>query len=61
MMKLFIFGDVLIQETMIPDYLKQLENKIPPPLADTPIALLKKQSGNKAIDSLEYFLLKKLR
>ena len=54
-------GITIIQETMIPDYLKKLENKILPPLADIPIALLKKQNGNAAIESLEYFLLKKLR
>ena len=54
-------GITIIQETMIPDYLKQLENKNLPPLADIPISLLKKQNSNKAIESLEYFLLKKLR
>lgn len=54
-------GITIIQETMIPDYLKKLENKILPPLADIPIALLKKQNCNTAIESLEYFLLKKLR
>ena len=54
-------GITIIQETMIPDYLRKLENKILPPLADIPIALLKKQNGNTAIESLEYFLLKKLR
>ena len=54
-------GITIIQETMIPDYLKQLENKTLPPLADMPISLLKKQNSNKAIESLEYFLLKKLR
>lgn len=54
-------GVTIIQETMIPDYLKPLENKTLPPLADIPIALLKKQNSNKAIESLEYFLLKKLR
>ncbi len=54
-------GITIIQETMIPDYLKQLEDKTLPPLADIPISLLKKQNSNKAIESLEYFLLKKLR
>lgn len=54
-------GITIIQETMIPDYLKQLENKTLPLLADIPISLLKKQNSNKAIESLEYFLLKKLR
>jgi DNA-binding transcriptional LysR family regulator len=54
-------GVTIIQETMIPDYLKPLENKILPPVADILISLLKKQNSNKAIESLEYFLLKKLR
>jgi len=54
-------GITVIQETMIPEYLKPLENKTLPPLADIPIALLKRQDSNKAIESLEYFLLKKLR
>ena len=54
-------GITIIQETMIPDYLKQLENKTLPLLEDIPISLLKKQNSNKAIESLEYFLLKKLR
>jgi DNA-binding transcriptional LysR family regulator len=54
-------GITIIQETLIPDYLKQLENKTLPTLGDIPISLLKKQNSNKAIESLEYFLLKKLR
>lgn len=54
-------GISLIQQTLIPDYLKQLEHKILPSLADIPISLFKKQNSNKAIESLEYFLLKKLR
>ena len=54
-------GITMIQETMIPDYLKKLENKILPPLTDITISLLKKQHENKAIKSLEYFLLKKFR
>ena len=54
-------GISIIQETLIPDYLTQLENKILPSLSEIPISLIKKQNGNKAIESLEYFLLKKLR
>ncbi len=54
-------GISIIQETLIPDYLKQLENKTLPALADIPIALLKRQHDNKAIESLDYFLLKKFR
>ena len=54
-------GISIIQETLIPDYLTQLEHKILPPIAEIPISLIKNQNGNKAIESLEYFLLKKLR
>jgi DNA-binding transcriptional LysR family regulator len=54
-------GITIIQKTMIPDYLKELENRTLPPLADIPVSLLKKQNSNKAIESLEYFLLNKLR
>ena len=54
-------GITIIQETLIPEYLKPLENKILPSIADIPISLLKKQNDNKVIESLKYFLLKKLR
>ena len=54
-------GITIIQETLIPDYLEQIENTMLPTLIDIPIALLKKRNSNKAIESLEYFLLKKFR
>lgn len=54
-------GIGLLQETLIPDDLTQLNHKVLPSLADIPISLIKKQEGNKAVESLAYFLLKKLR
>lgn len=54
-------GLTVIQRTMIPDYLERIENPCLPILNDIHISLLKKDSRNKAIESLEYFLLKKLR
>ena len=54
-------GITVIQRTMIPDYLERIENPCLPILNDIHISLLKKDSRNKAIESLEYFLLKKLR
>ncbi len=54
-------GLTVIQRTMIPDYLNRIENDFLPMLDDIHISLLKKDSTNKAIESLEYFLLKKLR
>lgn len=54
-------GLTVMQRTMIPDYLERIENPCLPKLNDIHISLLKKDSRNKAIESLEYFLLKKLR
>lgn len=54
-------GLTVMQRTMIPDYLERIEHSCLPILNDIHISLLKKDSRNKAIESLEYFLLKKLR
>lgn len=54
-------GLTVMQRTMIPDYLESIENDCLPTLNDIHISLLKKDSRNKTIASLEYFLLKKLR
>lgn len=54
-------GLTVMQRTMIPDYLERIENPWLPALNDIHISLLKKDARNKAIESLEYFLLKKLR
>lgn len=54
-------GISAIQKTMIPSYLESIENPILPQLNHIHISLLKKEGANKAIESLEYFLLKRLR
>lgn len=54
-------GISAIQRTMIPDYLESIDNHALPKLNDIHISLLKKEGANKAIESLEYFLLKRLR
>jgi DNA-binding transcriptional LysR family regulator len=54
-------GISAIQRTMIPGYLESIKNPILPKLNNIHISLLKKEGANKAIESLEYFLLKRLR
>lgn len=54
-------GISAIQRTMIPGYLESIEHPILPKLNNIHISLLKKEGANKAIESLEYFLLKRLR
>jgi DNA-binding transcriptional LysR family regulator len=54
-------GISAIQRTMIPGYLESIENPMLPKLNNIHISLLKKEGANKAIESLEYFLLKRLR
>lgn len=54
-------GITAIQRTMIPGYLESLENTLLPKLNNIHISLLKKEGANKAIESLEYFLLKRLK
>ncbi|MGQ3890452.1 LysR substrate-binding domain-containing protein [Legionella sp. CNM-4043-24] len=54
-------GITAIQRTMIPDYLESIDSPILPRLNDIHISLLKKEGAGKAIESLEYFLLKRLR
>ncbi|MCL5271758.1 MAG: LysR family transcriptional regulator [Gammaproteobacteria bacterium] len=54
-------GITAIQRTMIPGYLESLEHTILPKLNNIHISLLKKEGANKAIESLEYFLLKRLK
>lgn len=54
-------GITAIQRTMIPNYLESIEKSILPKLNHIHISLLKKEGANKAIESLEYFLLKRLR
>ena len=54
-------GISAIQRTMIPSYLESIEHSILPKLNNIHISLLKKEGASKAIESLEYFLLKRLR
>lgn len=54
-------GISAIQRTMIPCYLEPIESPILPRLDNIYISLLKKEGINKAIETLEYFLLKRLR
>jgi len=54
-------GITAIQHTMIPSYLESIKHPFLPALNDIHISLLKKQGANKAIESLEYFLLKRLK
>ena len=54
-------GISAIQTTMIPNYLEPIKNSILPPLNNIHISLIKKEGANKAIESLEYFLLKRLK
>ncbi|HRD69755.1 MAG TPA: LysR substrate-binding domain-containing protein [Legionella sp.] len=54
-------GITAIQRTMIPSYLESMELSVLPRLNNIHISLLKREGPNKAIDSLEYFLLKRLK
>lgn len=54
-------GISAIQRTMIPSYLESIKNLILPKLNNIHISLLKKEGTNKVIESLEYFLLKRLK
>jgi DNA-binding transcriptional LysR family regulator len=54
-------GISAIQRTMIPSYLESIEHSILPKLNNIHISLLKKEGASKTIESLEYFLLKRLR
>ncbi|STX81297.1 transcriptional regulator [Legionella busanensis] len=54
-------GITAIQRTMVPNYLERLDFNFLPLLNDIHVSLLKRPSGSKAIDSLEFFLLKKLK
>lgn len=54
-------GITAIQRSMIPNYLDRLEEDFLPSLSDIHVSLLKKRENNKAIESLEFFILKKLK
>lgn len=54
-------GITAIQRSLIPNYLDRLDFNFLPPLKDIQVSLLKKTDGNKAVESLEYFILQKLK
>ncbi|WED44259.1 LysR substrate-binding domain-containing protein [Legionella cardiaca] len=54
-------GITAIQRSMIPNYLDRLDNYFLPTLKDIHVSLIKKEAANKAIDSLEFFIMDKLK
>ncbi|QDP72097.1 LysR family transcriptional regulator [Legionella israelensis] len=54
-------GITAIQRSLIPNYLDRLDFSFLPSLNDIQVSLLKKRDNNKAVESLEYFILKKLK
>ena len=54
-------GITVMPHTMIPDDLEEMDNNILPQLDDTHVSLLKHYANNPAINTLEEFVLKKLK
>lgn len=54
-------GITAIQRSLIPPYLDRLDLNFLPPLNEVQVSLLKKGDHNKAVQSLEYFILQKLK
>ncbi|MGE3920523.1 MAG: LysR substrate-binding domain-containing protein [Gammaproteobacteria bacterium] len=54
-------GITAIQRSMIPNYLERLDSNMLPILNDIHVSLLKSSETNKAIESLQYFILQKLQ
>lgn len=54
-------GVTAIQRSMIPDDLTRLEDDCLPPLNDIYVSLLKKEGHNHAVQSLEFFIMDKLK
>jgi len=54
-------GITVMPVTMIPHDLQQIETKVIPKLPDTHVSLLKRKADNAAINTLEGFVLKKLK
>lgn len=54
-------GITAIQRSMIPPYLDRLDYDFLPALQDIHVSLIKKEEDNKAIESLEYFIIDKLK
>lgn len=54
-------GITAIQRSMIPNDLDRLDEGFLPPLKDIHVSLIKKDIANQAIDSLEFFIMDKLK
>lgn len=54
-------GITAIQRSMIPNYLDRLSGYFLPSLNNIHVSLLKKEEENKAIESLEFFIMDKLK
>lgn len=54
-------GITAIQHSMIPNYLDRLEDCFLPSLKKIHVSLIRKDTVNKAIDSLEFFIIDKLK
>lgn len=54
-------GITAIQRSMIPNDLDKLNDYFLPALADIQVSLLKKEGANKAVDSLDFFIMDKLK
>ncbi|MFY7697253.1 MAG: LysR substrate-binding domain-containing protein [Legionella sp.] len=54
-------GITAIQRSMIPSYLDRLDDHFLPSLKKIHVSLMKKQTDNKAINSLEFFIMNKLK
>ncbi len=54
-------GITAIQRSMIPNYLDRLDEFFLPSLKDIHVSLIKKEGTNKAIESLEFFIMDKLK
>lgn len=54
-------GITAIQRSMIPSYLDRLDDYFLPSLKDVHVSLIKKEGANKAIESLAFFIMDKLK
>ena len=54
-------GITAIQRSLIPNYLDRLDVHFLPSLKNIHVSLIKKESTNKAMDSLEFFIMDKLK
>lgn len=54
-------GITAIQRSMIPNYLDRLDDYFLPSLKNIHVSLIKKEAANKAIETLEFFIMDKLK